>query len=116
MFGIPGETYYEGVQTIDFACKLPLDYAIFTNITPFPGTQLYEEVKNERGFKNKQNLTPLQINYIPSSMTEQELVRLLKLSYRRFYFRRKFIFKQISKIHNLEDLSKNIKGVIQLWS
>ena len=49
-------------------------------------------------------------------MTEQELVRLLKLSYRRFYFRRKFIFKQISKIHNLEDLSKNIKGVIQLWS
>ncbi len=116
MFGIPGETYYEGVQTIDFACKLPLDYAIFTNITPFPGTQLYEEVKNERGFKNKENLTPLQINYIPSSMTEQELVRLLKLSYRRFYFRRKFIFKQISKIHNLEDLSKNIKGMIQLWS
>ncbi len=34
MFGIPGETFQEGLATIDFACSLDLDYAVFVNLTP----------------------------------------------------------------------------------
>ena len=37
MFGIPGETFEEGLQTIDFAVKLNPDMANFHAITPFPG-------------------------------------------------------------------------------
>ncbi|NJO89640.1 MAG: radical SAM protein [Chloroflexia bacterium] len=61
MFGIPGETFEEGLETIRFACNIELDYAIFTNITPFPGTALYNEVKDEKGFKGLENLTPLKL-------------------------------------------------------
>jgi radical SAM superfamily enzyme YgiQ (UPF0313 family) len=44
MFGIPGETFEEGLKTIDFAIKLDPDIANFHAITPFPGTYLYEHL------------------------------------------------------------------------
>ncbi len=116
MFGIPGETYEEGLDTIRFACSLDLDYAIFTNITPFPGTVLYDQVKNETGFKGLKNLTPLKLNYIPDSMTEEQLAKLLKEAYHQFYFRRSLIIRQILSIRNFEDIEKNLKGFIQLWN
>jgi radical SAM superfamily enzyme YgiQ (UPF0313 family) len=45
LFGIPGETFEEGLQTIDFAIDLNPDMANFHAITPFPGTYLYDNLK-----------------------------------------------------------------------
>ena len=44
IIGIPGETYEEALQTIDFAIELDPHYANFHSMTPFPGTELYENI------------------------------------------------------------------------
>ncbi|MFH1023638.1 MAG: radical SAM protein [Planctomycetota bacterium] len=43
LIGSPGETRETARQTIDFAKRLPLDFAIFNCLTAFPKTELYEK-------------------------------------------------------------------------
>lgn len=43
LVGSPGDTHATIRQTIDFAKRLPLDFAIFNALTPFPQTPLYQE-------------------------------------------------------------------------
>jgi radical SAM superfamily enzyme YgiQ (UPF0313 family) len=43
LVGAPGDTRGTIQGTIDFAKKLPLDFAIFNCLTPFPMTELYEK-------------------------------------------------------------------------
>lgn len=43
LVGCPGDTPETMRQTVDFAKSLPLDFAIFNALTPFPKTGLYEE-------------------------------------------------------------------------
>jgi radical SAM superfamily enzyme YgiQ (UPF0313 family) len=43
LVGAPGDTRDTIQGTIDFAKKLPLDFAIFNCLTPFPMTELYEK-------------------------------------------------------------------------
>ena len=43
LIGSPGETDETARETIEFAKRLPLDFAIFNSLTAFPKTELYEE-------------------------------------------------------------------------
>ena len=45
LFGIPGQTYADGLKTIEFAMELDPDIANFHAITPFPGTELYDNIE-----------------------------------------------------------------------
>ena len=44
MLGLPGDTEETMEQTIRFACELPLDQAMFSLTTPFPGTRLWDDL------------------------------------------------------------------------
>lgn len=44
MLGLPGDTDETMEQTIAFASELPLDQAMFSLTTPFPGTRLWDEL------------------------------------------------------------------------
>jgi radical SAM superfamily enzyme YgiQ (UPF0313 family) len=114
MFGIPGETYEDGLQTINYACGLALDYAHFVNITPFPGTELYEQVKDEPGVKDLSSFTNTDIGYVPSSMTEEQLVHLLNISFKKFYYRPGFIFSRFGKIRSYQDFKRYSQGFLAL--
>ena len=48
MLGLPGDTEETMRQTIAFACELPLDQAMFSLTTPFPGTRLWDELVARR--------------------------------------------------------------------
>lgn len=43
LVGSPGDTHATIRETIDFAKRLPLDFAIFNALTPFPQTPLYHQ-------------------------------------------------------------------------
>ncbi|MBM4084054.1 MAG: B12-binding domain-containing radical SAM protein [Planctomycetes bacterium] len=47
MTGLPGDTMRTMKQTLDFACRLHLDDAMFSLTTPLPGTRLWELVKDK---------------------------------------------------------------------
>jgi radical SAM superfamily enzyme YgiQ (UPF0313 family) len=114
MFGIPGETYRDGIQTLKFARRLNLDYASFSNITPFPNTVL--AIKNSnlgRVIKNAAfDLSG--VTFVPFSMSYGELKKLLRLSTITFYFRYRLIMSKIKRIHSFKDLLRFGRGFIRV--
>lgn len=101
ILGSPIESKKEMLDTIDFSLKSKVDFAIFCMLTPVPGTELYR-MAHEKGWwedKNKLDysdqlgiVTPLLKH---PELSKEELTRLHKKAYIRFYLRRQTIFKLI---------------------
>jgi len=109
IFGIPGETYKDGLKTIKFAYSLGLDYANFGSLTPFPGTKLWK-IKEKYGMHYPGVWSSQQIPFVPFSMTKEELAKLKVLAFRGFYLRPSYILKRALKIKSIEDLKRNLRG------
>ncbi|MEF9437851.1 MAG: B12-binding domain-containing radical SAM protein [Candidatus Mariimomonas ferrooxydans] len=120
IFGIPGETFEDGLKTIEFACEINPDIANFHAITPFPGTELYDNI--EKYGKISDELTDFTyqgVAFIPHSMTRDDIVTLRQIAFRRFYSRPRFIVKRILGLRNIHDVkvaAKGFKGLFWLWA
>lgn len=87
-FGIPGETFVEGLEAIDFACHLSLDYAFFVRAFLFPGSQMFETYRSMgRVDPDTRKWNSYVRFYRPDSMEQKDVERLIKLGYARFYRR-----------------------------
>jgi radical SAM superfamily enzyme YgiQ (UPF0313 family) len=99
IIGAPAERKEDIKRTLKFAIKLNPDYAQFSILTPYPGTEIYAEAK-EKGLLLTENYDeytaarPVMKNFY---LSPNELLGLLKYCYIRFYLRPKFIFNQIRK-------------------
>ncbi|MEK6691292.1 MAG: radical SAM protein [Nitrospirota bacterium] len=119
IFGIPGETFEEGLKTIDFACELDPDVANFHTITPFPGTDLYDRVTEFGTISD--NLTDFTYQgaaFIPNTMTRDTIQRLRSIAFRRFYSRPRFLLRRVVGIRNINDLRvawKGLKSLLWIW-
>ncbi len=97
ILGAPMETESEMMKTVETSVRLNPDYAQFSILTPYPGTELYETAK-----KNKWLLTenfddytagkPVLKNYY---LPPERIYEILKYAYRKFYLRPRYIFKRI---------------------
>ncbi len=94
MLGLPFDTEETMRRNIDHACALPLHEANFFITVPFPGTELYDIVREEGKFlfHNEQNL--YEDGYLLGRATcempgfdAETVERMFKLANRRFYFR-----------------------------
>lgn len=92
MIGSPGETHETARRTIRFARELRLDHIQCTKVTPFPGTELYEDYlartgddrwrrhvldSSERG----------EFELLGTTLTAAEAQRYVRRMYLQFYFR-----------------------------
>jgi len=120
MFGIPGETYEEGLETIDFAVDLDPDIANFHAITPFPGTYLYDNLeKFGRLSAELSDFTYQGAAFVPYTMTREEIIKLRRTAFRKFYGRPSFLLKRLFGIRTLHDLAvafKSIGSLLRLFS
>lgn len=116
MFGIPGETYEEGLRTIEFACSIGLDFAVFVSLTPFPGSEVYEDVKAGRikAVKHDPPYDLKNISFVPEGLSEDQIADLIRLGHKRFYLRPRQVLRRISRIRNVHDFTKNVKGFFLL--
>lgn len=91
ILGFPHETEADVLKTIDFAVKLPLDYAAFTIFTPFPGTDLFEQMIREGYFSidniKWENLVLDKPTFDHRNVSAEKLKRLQRKAYIKFYFR-----------------------------
>jgi len=116
IFGIPGETYEDALKTIEFACELDPDVANFHCLTPFPGTELYDNI--EKYGSMSEDLTDFTYQgaaFIPHTMTREDIVRLRQIAFRRFYSRPGFILRRIFGLRNISDLRATLKGLRSLF-
>ena len=119
LFGIPGETFEEGLKTIEFACEINPHIANFHALTPFPGTELYDNIdKYGRMSAELTDFTYQGAAFIPYSMTREEIALLRQIALRRFYSRPRFILRRIAGIRTINDVKaavKGFKGLFWLW-
>ncbi len=111
MIGFPTESLEEIKQTVDFALRSRLHTAHFFIVTPFEGTELYENYKelvrnNRIDFSN--------YNYYRSSfklseLSSEKLQQIQFLSYFRFYLNPK---RALRIAYSYIENSGNIKGLI----
>lgn len=120
LFGIPGETFKEGLQTIDFAIELNPDMANFHAITPFPGTYLYDNLEKYGTMSDElSDFTYQGAAFIPYTMTREEILRLRQIAFKRFYSRPSFVLKKLLELRNLHDFAvalKSLRSLFWLWT
>ncbi len=120
MFGIPGETYEEGLRTIEFALDLNPDIANFHAITPFPGTYLYDNLDTYGTIsEDLSDYTYQGAAFIPHTMTREEILALRQIAFKRFYSRPSFILKRILELRTPHDFAvavKSMRSLFWLWT
>lgn len=94
MIGYPEETRAMIKETIDFAIKANPDTVQFTAVTPFPGTELYNQLNNrqELSFKDMTGYRPININYF---MNPNEIRKEIMRAYLKFYLRPRKLLQTI---------------------
>ncbi len=108
IIGAPMETKEDMMKTLKFSIKLNPDYAQYSILTPYPGTEIYREAK-EKGWLLTENFDeytcgkPVLKNFY---LTPREISKFLRYCYMRFYLRPRFIFKEIK--------NKNIKIMFEI--
>lgn len=116
LFGIPGETYEDGLKTIEFAIALDPDLANFHAVAPFPGTDLYENhAKYGTISPDLRDYTYQGAAFVPYTMTREQIHDLRQLAFRRFYSRPGFLLRQLLRLRNLNDLRAALAGVKSLF-
>jgi anaerobic magnesium-protoporphyrin IX monomethyl ester cyclase len=123
IFGIPGETYDEGLRTIELATRLNSFTVEFFPITPFPGTPLQKGV--EKGLFGKmsdsladQGMLLEKPCFVPFSMTADEMMKLRRLSYVRYFIRPWFLlyrFTNIMSPFQLRAIFYGAASLLQMW-
>ncbi|MGW8287822.1 MAG: B12-binding domain-containing radical SAM protein [Desulfobulbales bacterium] len=116
LFGIPGQTFEDGLKTIEFALELDPDIANFHAITPFPGTELYDNI--EKYGTMSEDLTDYTYQgaaFVPYTMTREQIAELRQLALKKFYSRPKFLWRRFLALRNLNDLRAAWQGLKSLF-
>jgi len=115
IIGAPYEKKEDMKATLKLALKLDPDYAQFSILTPYPGTEIYEEAKEKNlllseNFDDYTAAKPVLKNF---HLSPNEISNFLKYCYLRFYLRPRFILREIRKGNLgvvIETVRRAIKG------
>jgi len=95
--GMPGDTKENIEKTINFVKDLDASYAIFSLATPYPGTAFYNEARANDLIKvndwSKYTLLSPVLETVDCSL--EELKKLQKKGFRKFYLRPGYILRQL---------------------
>ena len=117
MFGFPGETHETIQDTIRFSLRLPLDYAQFTVLLPFPETEIYTYYR-EHGLEDYWAEYTLDegrerlIDLVDTGVTREEASRYVAEAYRRFYFRPRIVWKRFKKLGSFSEFMRLARGAM----
>ena len=116
LFGLPGETFEEGLRTIEFACQLNPDIANFHALTPFPGTDLYDNIDKYGTMSGDlTDYTYQGAAFVPHSMTREEIAKLRQIAFKRFYSRPGYVLRRILALRSLTDVRAVVKGAKSMF-
>jgi radical SAM superfamily enzyme YgiQ (UPF0313 family) len=102
MLGFPSETAEEMEATIDWAASSSFHTAAFFRVIPFKGTELFEEVE-QAGHALPTDWSayePYQSEINLSEVPEEQILKLRKRAYRRFYLNPKRLYRIFKLIPN----------------
>lgn len=122
MIGTPTERSREDVlATIEYSIKLDPDFTMYNILTPFPGTTLYDEgvrdgvldIEPWWGFM-REPTEAFKAQVWDEYFTRSELRDLLNLAYRRFYWRPRFVARNVLQMRNIDDFKRKATAGLRL--
>jgi len=115
MIGLPGETEETIKNTIKFAKKLDADFTKFMIFKPYPGSEIYKEIK-DKGYIDSFDFDKYGVYTPPvhhlESLSAADLLYWQKRAFREFYFRPKKIWAHIIRQKSLSQLKLSLRGFI----
>ncbi|HOD11885.1 MAG TPA: radical SAM protein [Candidatus Omnitrophota bacterium] len=123
MIAMPGETKETIEQSIQFAKEINPTVVTFGVMTPYPGTEVYEEVRKahpEIGDGSACDLSKLHtqgfFNEAFTSLSREEISQYIRKAYFQFYMRPSYIFSWLKRINSFEELRRVILAGLQVFS
>lgn len=120
MIGFPGETKNHIKKTLDFMLKNPFDFMETTILVPMPTTPIYkraiEEGKMDDWYR-RYTLSPWKnawYKYYETTIKAEELYKIQKQIYFRFYFRPSYIIRLALKSRDKNSFMKRFNIGIRL--
>lgn len=98
IIGFPEDTRESVLKTLNYAKRLNTLVAQFFIFTPFPGTSVYNEMKEkifENDFEKFNGFTPV---FHHNNLSKNELLKLKEKSFVSYYFRIRYLLKYFAKI------------------
>ena len=123
IIGSPGETERSINMTIDFSCDLGIEFAKYTCFVPYPGTPIYYDFLKDGTLSGEEKHDfarytsyPTEDNpaiYVTPALTQDDLMRLQKRAFRKFYLRPKMIARHLLEIRalNVNDMYNGLQLV-----
>lgn len=121
MLGNLEETIDTLNDTIRFAIELNPDVAQFSIATPLPGSEMFNILESDNRLISynwedynylKSRMNVFKHKHLNSSI----LAKKLRQAYLSFYLRPKYIIGRIRQLKKSEDLFKNVKAFLRLFS
>lgn len=101
IIGLPGDTRESMQRTIDFAIEIDPMIANFSMMTPYPGTIVYEQVKQAGRFLvsdwEDYVFFDQKARYEMGDLTAELVEEMYRKAYRQFYWRPKYIARAMSR-------------------
>lgn len=122
MFGNIGETTADMRQTIHFAKELNADYAQFSITIPYAGTEMYEEGLKKglisEDYWVEYARTPVP-DFLPPQIIEEfatleELKQIRNEAVRKFYFRPRYVLKELRNLGSFHEFVRKARMGLQL--
>jgi len=120
MFGNIGENEKTMNDTINFAKKLSLDYAQFFILIPFPGTPVFNYLKqggyllSEDWWDYRDFNNPV---FKTEALNKDLLLKMYSKSYKEFYLRPSYVFKRIFRaFSNYYEFKITLNGLLEISS
>lgn len=116
ILGLPGESAETVKQTVEFSLRMNPHFATFSICIPFPGTEIFKEVKNKNELiEDVENGIDFgffgnQIFFKSNFNNCQEAVFCFQMAYRRFYLR---ILKMIDVLLTIRSIGE-IKWLMRI--
>ena len=118
IIGHPTETRESIRETVDLMLSLDIDVVGLTFFTAFPGSPIYPDIGRYGKFDPDWDRTETYEigNFIPAGFTAAELTGLRKQALRRFYFRPRYIGRQLAQVRRPYDLYRMVKGGMKIFA
>jgi len=120
MMGHPQEYKEDTLATIEVARKMPLDRMSATCVVPLPGSEVFEYYL-QKGYLDINSVnweTFAGPQYIPVTefLAHEELTKLLRMAYIKFYTNPLRVLRYVSKLRSLSQIQGLWPGVLTLIS
>lgn len=121
MIGLPGDNPKTMQKTIDFAKSLKPNTATFSITLPFPGTELYDEVKQkghlfvDARYGLDWGFNAAKVNYLLPGMNKKQIYYFYKKAYNDFYLRPSQIFRMLIDVKSIQELKWLINTGVSIF-